>query len=353
VLALDIGGTSIAAALVGPGGIDEVATLATPAAAGPEAVIAAALEVSEQVRGKPRLRAVGIASAGVIDTDRGRVTHATGSLTAWAGTDLAGPFAERFGVPVAVLNDVHAHGLGEARSGVGAGRSSMLLMAVGTGIGGCHVRDGEVILGARGAAGHIGHLPVPEAQGVPCPCGRSGHLEGLASGPGIVRLAARLGARDQHGRTPADGHALARAAAAGDDAAAEAYRIAGFATGRAGLLGVRASAPGIARRAPRRAARARQGRPAAAGPPLARAAAAGDDAAAEAYRFAGFAPGRVVGVVLNVLDAEVVALTGGVTEAESPWRTALDAGLAHDAMDVVAETPMLPARAGSHAALLG
>src|SRR5699024_8738537 len=258
VLALDIGGTSIAAALVGPGGIDEVATLATPAAAGPEAVIAAALEgseqvrgkprlralggpggigevatlatpaaagpeaviaaaleVSEQVRGKPRLRAVGIASAGVIDTDRGRVTHATGSLTAWAGTDLAGPFAERFGVPVAVLNDVHAHGLGEARSGVGAGRSSMLLMAVGTGIGGCHVRDGEVILGARGAAGHIGHLPVPEAQGVPCPCGRSGHLEGLASGPGIVRLAARLGARDQHGRTPADGHALARAAAAG------------------------------------------------------------------------------------------------------------------------------------------
>jgi len=293
VLALDIGGTSIAAALVGPGGIDEVATLATPAAAGPEAVIAAALEVSEQVRGKPRLRAVGIASAGVIDTDRGRVTHATGSLTAWAGTDLAGPFAERFGVPVAVLNDVHAHGLGEARSGVGAGRSSMLLMAVGTGIGGCHVRDGEVILGARGAAGHIGHLPVPEAQGVPCPCGRSGHLEGLASGPGIVRLAARLGARDQHGRTPADGHALARAAAAGDDAAAEAYRIAGFATG------------------------------------------------------------RVVGGVLNVLDAEVVALTGGVTEAESPWRTALDAGLAHDAMDVVAETPMLPARAGSHAALLG
>src|SRR5699024_6250002 len=123
----------------------------------------------------------------------------------------------------------------------------------------------------------------------PCPCGRSGHLEGLASGPGIVRLAARLGARDQHGRTPADGHALARAAAAGDDAAAEAYRIAGFATG------------------------------------------------------------RVVGGVLNVLDAEVVALTGGVTEAESPWRTALDAGLAHDAMDGVAEAPVPPAPARRHA----
>lgn len=293
VLALDIGGTTIAAALVRPDGVDEVATVATPAAFGPEAIIAAALEVSERVREGTRIRAVGVAAAGVIDTDRGRVTHATGSLTAWAGTDLAGPFTERFGVPVAVLNDVHAHGLGEARSGVGAGRSSMLLVAVGTGIGGCLVRGGEVIVGARGAAGHLGHLPVPEAEGVPCPCGRTGHLEGLASGPGIVRLAARLGARDQDGGVPADGHALARAAAAGDEAAAEAYRIAGFATG------------------------------------------------------------RVVGGLLNVLDAEVVALTGGVTEAEGPWRAALDAGLAHDAMDVVAAAPVLPARAGSHAALLG
>src|SRR5690625_1481168 len=293
VLALDIGGTTLAAALVRPGGVDEVATVATPAASGPEAVIAAALELAEQMREGTRVRAVGIASAGVIDTARGRVTHATGSLTAWAGTDLAGAFGERFGVPVAVLNDVHAHGLGEARSGVGAGCSSMLLVAVGTGIGGCHLIGGDVVVGARGAAGHIGHLPVPEAEGVSCPCGRTGHLEGLASGPGIVRLAARLGARDQHGGAPVDGHSLARAAAAGDEAAAEAYRIAGFATG------------------------------------------------------------RVVGGVLNVLDAEVVALTGGVTEAAGPWRTALDAGLAHDAMDVVAETPMLPARAGSRAALLG
>src|SRR5699024_11474918 len=145
----DIGGTSIAAALVGPGGIDEVATLATPAAAGPEAVIAAALEVSEQVRSKPRLRAVGIASAGVIDTDRGRVTHATGSLTAWAGTELARPSAERFGAPVAVLNVVHAHGLGEARSGAATGRSSMPLMPVGPGIGGYHCRDGAITLPAR------------------------------------------------------------------------------------------------------------------------------------------------------------------------------------------------------------
>lgn len=299
VLTLDIGGTTIAAALVhsdAAGGapvLEQVCTVATPAAAGPEAIIAAALEVAERARGGARISAVGIASAGVIDTAGGRVTHATGSLAAWAGTDLIGPFAERFGVPVAALNDVHAHGLGEARFGVGAGRSSMLLVAVGTGIGGCHLIGGDPVLGARGAAGHLGHLAAPEAQGIPCPCGRTGHLEGLASGPGIVQLAARLGARDQGGGTPADGHALARAAAAGDEAAAEAYRIAGFATG------------------------------------------------------------RVIGGALNILDTEVVALTGGVTEVPGPWREALDDGLAHEAMDVVADTPVLPARAGSHAALLG
>ena len=140
------------------------------------------------------------------------------------GTDVVTPFAERFGVPVSVLNDVHAHGLGEARFGVGRGRSSVLLIAVGTGIGGCQIVDGAPVLGAHGAAGHVGHLPVPEAAGVPCPCGRIGHLEGLASGPGIVQLAARLGADG----SLSDGPRLAAAAAAGDTVAREAYRVAGL-----------------------------------------------------------------------------------------------------------------------------
>ncbi|GAA1484277.1 ROK family protein [Brachybacterium fresconis] len=301
VLALDLGGTKIRAALVtgagGDGGarvssaprVERVATVATPATEGAAAILDAALELAEQVRGGAAIRAVGISSAGVIDTARGAVTHATDALTGWAGTAIAPVVLERFAVPVSVLNDVHAHGLGEARFGVGRGRASLLLVAVGTGIGGCQVLDGSPVLGSRGAAGHIGHLAVPEAEGVPCPCGRTGHLEGLASGPGIVRLARRLGADP----APADGHALARAARGGDRTACEAYRIAAVATG------------------------------------------------------------RTIGGLLNVLDAEVVALTGGVSEAESLWRDAVSEGIAHDAMDVVADTPVLAARAGNHAALLG
>ena len=163
-------------------------------------------------------------------------------------------------------------------------------MAVGTGIGGCQIQDGRAVLGAHGAAGHVGHVPVPEAEGVPCPCGRTGHLEGLASGPGIVRLAARLGAEP----TARDGRELAAAAARGEPAALEAYRLAGRATG------------------------------------------------------------RVLGALLNVLDPDAVALTGGVADADVPvWHEALHAGIAVEAMDVVAATPVLAASAGSHAALLG
>ena len=86
---------------------------------------------------------------------------------------------------------------------------------------------------------------------------------------------------------------------------------------------------------------------------LAAAAAAGDEPALEAYRVAGQATGRVIGALLNVLDPEVVALTGGVPEAGGPWHDAVREGIAREAMDVVAGTPVLEARAGSHAALLG
>lgn len=292
VLALDLGGTKIRAALVSGAEaprLSAVAEVPTPATAGPEAILAAATDLAERVRGGTVVQAVGLSSAGVIDTERGRVTHATDALRDWAGTELRPVLTARFGVPCSVLNDVHAHGLGEARFGVGRRRGSLLLVAVGTGIGGAVVQDGRVITGARGAAGHVGHLPVPEAEGLPCPCGRTGHLEALASGPGILGLAARLGA----GASARDGRELAAAAAAADGPARQAYRIAGEATGRA------------------------------------------------------------LGALANVLDPEVVALTGGVAEAGPAWHEAVAEGFAREAMDVVAGTPLLPASAGSHAALLG
>lgn len=309
-LAVDIGGTKTAAALVAVGADDArvlaVRTAPTPAWEGSDAVLTGALDLADCVRAEAadtslgegaaggHIEALGIASAGVVDTVRGAITHATDALPGWAGTDIAGPARERFGVPVSVLNDVHGHGVGEARFGVGRGRSSLLLAAIGTGIGGCHLVDGAPVTGAHGAAGHIGHVTVPEADGIACTCGRTGHLEGLASGPGILALAARLGAVGE------DGAPVSR----GADLAARAAR-----------------APG--------------------------------SPAAEAYRLAGRATGRMLGGLLNVLDVDAVALTGGVAAVGEPWTSALAEGIAAEAMDVVAATPLLPAAAGTHAALLG
>lgn len=297
VVALDIGGTKINAALVrirgGDAEIVETATTPTVASDGHGGVLAAAVRVAEEVLAAHPgtcLDAVGMSAGGVIDSTHGVVTHATDTIPGWAGANLAAPFAAAFGAPFYALNDAHAHGLGEALFGAGRGHDSMLMVAVGTGIGGSIVTHGRLLQGSHGAAGHIGHIGVSEAEGVECTCGRSGHLEGLASGPGILRIAAGLGADEEAGR---DGRSLASAAERGDAAAQEAYRIAGFATG------------------------------------------------------------RVIGSLLNTVDVDLVALAGGVTEAYSGWLDAVRQGVAHDAMDVVAATPLTTATRGSQAALLG
>ncbi|HRC64620.1 MAG TPA: ROK family protein, partial [Dermatophilaceae bacterium] len=119
VLALDIGGTKIAAALVTGGHVGEVCRVATPASQGPEAVVAAAVAVAKEARGESRPVLVGIGSAGVIDSTNGVVTHATDALPGWAGTPLARGVSEGLGLAAYALNDVHAHALGEASFGAG------------------------------------------------------------------------------------------------------------------------------------------------------------------------------------------------------------------------------------------
>lgn len=294
VLAADLGGTKITTAVVaGDGGVSAARTIPTGAMRGPQAILTdlhQALLASRHeacADGVAEPVAVGIGSAGVVDPARGVITAATDAIPGWVGTAV-GPQTERaLGLPTRVLNDVHAHGLGEAVAGAGAGRESMLLVAVGTGIGGAIVREGRVVTGYRSAAAHIGHVTVPEADGVRCSCGRTGHLEGLASGPGTL----------------------------------QAYRRAG---------GVAADTREVVRHAE-----------------------GGSVLAGEVLGRCAFAVGRMIGGMLNVLDVEAVVLTGGMAGAGEYWWDRVRAGVAHDAMDVMAGAPILPAAAGANAALLG
>ena len=300
VVAVDIGGTKIAAGVVVLGGaapaVESVEKVPTLAKEGGKAVLG---RVLESVRGAlarsgGEVCGVGISSAGVIDPRTGDVTFANDLMPGWGGTALGRAVAGEFGLPCRVLNDVHAHALGEARWGAGRDAQSCLVVAVGTGIGGAFVERGQIMLGAHDEAGHIGHVCCPAAAGVPCSCGATGHLEPVAAGPGIIEEYVRLGGEVARADgSPVDGAEIDRRAAAGDAAA--------------------------------RAAEARAGR----------------------------ALGEVLGSMCNMLDPSCVILSGSVAQCGPDWSGAMREAFAGQAMPPVRTTPVVAGALGGTAPLVG
>ncbi|MFG3706169.1 ROK family protein [Micromonospora sp. NPDC047670] len=228
LVGLDIGGTKTAAALVGADGVVLGRRRApTPAAAGPTAVLDTAARLARELLDAAGDGPLGVGTAGTVDPATGTIRYATDSLPGWAGTRVADELAERLARPVRVTNDVNAAALGEGWVGAGRGRTHLLLVAVGTGLGGAMIRDGRLATGARGAAGEVAHLPAPGAERLRCGCGRYGHLEGVASGTGLsAAFALETGAR-------ITGQAVAGRAAAGDPTARHVVDRAGAALGAA------------------------------------------------------------------------------------------------------------------------
>lgn len=231
MIGLDLGGTKIAAALFGAdGAVLARHTRPTPAQDGATAVLDALAEAAASVDPERLATALGIAAAGVVDPRTGMVTSATDSIRGWAGTALGAGLADRSGYPVACDNDVRATAGPElaAQMADGSGHGSLLFVAVGTGVGGAVAVDGRMLHGAAGIAGHLGHLPSPEAAGMPCTCGATGHLEVIASGPGIAAHYERLTG------APVDRlETVAARAARGEAAAVRAITTGAAATGHA------------------------------------------------------------------------------------------------------------------------
>lgn len=239
VAALDIGGTKTAAALVSRRGeVLARASAPTPGRAGSVAILeTAAGLIHDLVAGADgfTVRGLGVGSAGVIDPARGTVVGSTDVLVGWAGTPLADRLTTLTGLTTSVINDVHAHGLGDAAFGAAQGYSTVLFVGVGTGVGGAFITDGVVHAGARSAAGHIGHQPSVYAGSLVCSCGRLGHLEAIASGPGLHAEHAR-----RSGATLDDFRAVVARAGQADPVAREVVELGGAAVGSAigGLINV-------------------------------------------------------------------------------------------------------------------
>lgn len=185
-IGVDIGGTKIAAGAVDENGhILDTAVRPTPAE-DPDALEAAVADAVRELRGRHRVTAVGIGAAGFVSSDRRTVVFAAN--LAWRDRPLAQNVESLVDVPVVVENDANAAGWAEFRFGPAAEADTMLMMTVGTGLGGAVVLDGRLLRGRWGFAGEIAHMNlVPEGQW--CGCGNRGCLEQYTSGSALVRAA--------------------------------------------------------------------------------------------------------------------------------------------------------------------
>jgi len=136
-----------------------------------------------------QVSAISIAAAGVIDIKRGVVT-ASPNLPGWRNVPLRNIVEEKYGIATFLINDADAAALGEHRFGAGRGLSSLILLTLGTGIGGGIIINGKLYLGASGSAAEIGHMII-EVNGPRCKCGNNGCLETLASGTAVAEEAVR------------------------------------------------------------------------------------------------------------------------------------------------------------------
>ncbi len=201
VLALDIGGTKIVAAIVSPGGqILARERSLTLADEGPPPVInrlfAAIDHILNLKNMKPsQLHSVSLAVAGGIDIERGLVTSSP-HLPGWHNVPLRDMVKDRYRVNTFLLNDASAAALGEHCFGAGRGVNDLVLLTVGTGIGGGIILNGRLYNGPSGSAGEIGHMTIA-VNGLECTCGNIGCLETLVSGTALEREARKRIARGE------------------------------------------------------------------------------------------------------------------------------------------------------------
>jgi glucokinase len=187
VLAVDVGGTKIAAGIVDrSGSLLRSAAVPTPREPDPEAVFAALTGALDQITPDGDL-AIGVGSAGPMSA--GGATVSPLNIPGWRDFPLQARLAEAYELPVVVDGDAKALALGEGWRGAGAGVANFLAMVVSTGVGGGIVLDGRLLDGASGNAGHVGHVVVVP-DGALCGCGSRGCLEAEMSGTAIGR---RLG----------------------------------------------------------------------------------------------------------------------------------------------------------------
>ena len=190
---VDVGGTKcLGVALDDEGRIER--SYRVPTGRGADGVVAAIDAVVAGLRADHRSGTLGIGIAGLVT--REGVVRASPNLPAVVDLDVAGTMSSRFGAPVVVDNDATCALVAESALGVAAGFTDVVMVTLGTGIGGALLADGAVRRGRHGFAGEFGHMVV-DPDGPDCVCGRRGCWERYASGAGLAALGRRAVAEDR------------------------------------------------------------------------------------------------------------------------------------------------------------
>jgi glucokinase len=302
-IGVDVGGTKIAGGVVDPHGEVLTLTRADTPAYDPTRTRGVIIDMVRELAAAHPVAAVGVGAAGWVDVTRDRIRIAP--HLAWQDEPLREHLMAAVALPVVVENDANAAAWAEFRFGAGRGsHDSMVLVTVGTGLGGGIVIGGKLVRGGHGYAGEPGHQQaVPD--GLPCGCGRRGCLERYASGQALVRIA-RQGVAEQ----PAAG---------------------------AGLLELAGGVEQIT------------------GPLVTTAARAGDKLAREAFEQVGRWLGSGLADLVQLLDPQVLVVGGGVAEAGelllAPTREAYQRSLGQRGR--LPAAPVLAARLGNLAGVVG
>ena len=190
VFAADLGGTHLRAALVDRyGRIHFRIKHNTPKEETPDAIVDALVAAVRECEGKAqgRISAVSVVVPGTVNVEQGTIVKAP-NLPSLDNFNLTTRLSDQLLLPALLENDANAAAVGEMWRGAGQGRSSIVCVTLGTGVGGGIILNGELWRGANGAAAEIGHMCVDPFGGVACGCGSRGCLEVYASATAIVRM---------------------------------------------------------------------------------------------------------------------------------------------------------------------
>jgi len=217
-IGVDMGGTNLRIAAVSADGLMlEKITTSVKLSLGPDAVMAEMCDAIQHLTAKHcadgKFLGAGIGVPGIIDM-KGGIMRKSANLPGWIDYPVRDVIEEKLGIPIFLENDAKAAALGERWLGAGRGADDMVMLTLGTGIGGAIILNGKIFYGMNGMAGEFGHVTV-EPDGVSCGCGNHGCAERYASATAVVRMAREA---IEAGQAPA----LARLAASGAEFSSKA-----------------------------------------------------------------------------------------------------------------------------------